>query len=162
MLNFAQDLRYGWRQLRRNKGFTIVAVLTLALGIGSLVTIFSVVKGVLLEPLPFERADRLVMVRQSAPQYGLDRYSLTEFNFAFYRDNNTAFEQMAAYDPGTVAVTGRGEAERRGQLQLLRPAQRAPRFGTVVSARRGPAGEVSRGRLELRCGANRGLSQRAL
>ena len=107
-----QDTRYGLRQLWRNKGFTAVAVATLALGIGALTAIFSVVKGVLLEPLPFGRADRLVTMWQSAPQYGLDRYSLTHFNLAYYQGQTHDFEQIGAYSSGQSTLTGHGEPVR--------------------------------------------------
>jgi len=112
MGNLWQDVRCGWRQLARNPGFAAVAILILALGLGAMASISSVVKGVLLNPLPFAGGDRLVVLQQSAPQYGLDRYSLTEFNYAYYRDHAQVFEQFAAYAGAESTVADAGSAER--------------------------------------------------
>jgi putative ABC transport system permease protein len=68
--------------------------------------------GVLVNPLPFPGGERMVVLQQSAPQYGLDRYSLTEFNYVFYRDNNRVFEQFAAYDASEGTIAHGGAAER--------------------------------------------------
>jgi predicted permease len=96
-----QDARYGLRMLRRNPGFTIVAVLTLALGIGATTAIFSVVNAVLLRPLPYRDPDRLVLVPNA---YGQD--------FLRWRDQAKTFESMAAFYFGTEDFTGSGEPER--------------------------------------------------
>jgi putative ABC transport system permease protein len=110
--DFGQDARYAGRQLIKNKVFAAVAILILAIGIGGLTAMSSVVKGILLNPLPFPAGERMAVLQQSAPQYGLDRYSLTEFNYVFYRDNNRVFEQFAAYDASEATLAHRGGAER--------------------------------------------------
>ncbi len=94
---FAQDLRYGLRQLRRNPGFTAVAVLTLALGIGVTTTIFTAANDFLLRPLPFSNSDRLVMVKrymQKVPQSGANDPP----TFQHWRGQNHVFEEMAAWN----------------------------------------------------------------
>lgn len=107
-----QDVHYALRQLAANRAFAGVAVLILAVGIGGLAAMSSVVKDILLNPLPFPGGDRLVVLQQSAPQYGLDRYSLTEFNYTFYRDNSRVFEKLAAYSGRSVTVGAHGVVER--------------------------------------------------
>lgn len=98
-----RDIRYGVRQLVRAPGFSLVAVLTLALGIGAASAIFSVINGVLLRPLPFAEPDRLVRVHEIVPQYG--RFSVAPANVLDWRAQATAFERMAAYNSssGTFA-----------------------------------------------------------
>src|SRR5262245_40544968 len=98
---FIQDLRYGLKMLRRNPGFTIVAVLTLALGTGATTAIFSVVNAVMLRPLPYRDPDRLVLVPNARGQ-----------DFLKWRDQSKAFESMAAFYFSTVDFTGSGEPER--------------------------------------------------
>ena len=99
---FFQDLRYGLKMLRRNPGFTFVATLTLALGIGATTAIFSVVNAVLLLPLPFRDPDRLVIVPRAAGQ-----------DFLRWREQAKAFENMAAYFGSDQAILrGSGEPER--------------------------------------------------
>src|SRR5262249_39435273 len=98
---FFQDLRYGLKMLRRNPGFTIVAVLTLALGIGATTAIFSVVNAVLLRPLPYRDPDRLALVFNARGQ-----------DFLRWRDQSKAFESMAAFRFRTSDFTGSGEPER--------------------------------------------------
>jgi predicted permease len=90
-----QDLRYGARMLLKNPGFTIVAILTLALGIGANTAIFSVVNGVLLKPLPYPEPDRLVRVFTSTGDF--PRAPLSPFNFMDFREHNTVFEALACY-----------------------------------------------------------------
>ena len=110
--DFEQDSRYACRQLLKNKTFAAISILVLAIGISALSTTSSVVKGILLNPLPFPGGERLVVLQQSAPQYGLDQYSLTDFNYVFYRDNNRVFEQFAVYDSSEATIARGSTAER--------------------------------------------------
>src|SRR5262245_10974506 len=107
---FVQDLRYGMRTLRRNPGFTFVAVLTLALGIGANTAIFSVVNAVLLRSLPYREPDRLVMLSYYREREGA-RLATGSF-YLDWRDQAKAFEQIAAYYFWTADLTGSGEPER--------------------------------------------------
>ena len=103
----AQDMRFGLRQLRRNPGFTVVAVLTLALGIGANTSIFSVVDAVLLRPLPYPESDRLMMVYQDAPQAGVSGMSYP--NFQDWQRGAHNFEEMVAMRTSQFALSGGGE-----------------------------------------------------
>src|SRR6266550_5931435 len=94
--DFVQDLRYGTRTLRKSPGFTIVAVLTLALGIGANTAIFSVVNGVLLKPLPFPESDRLVEVMRGLKS-GNDE-TVEASKYIFWQQHSRVFEAMAAFD----------------------------------------------------------------
>ena len=107
-----QDLRYGLRVLRRNPGFTAISILTLALGIGANAAIFSVVYGVLLQPLPYPEENRLVILTQAYPQKGLNSWGLSQANFALYRDHNKVFETIAAYSSTGFNLTGGDNPER--------------------------------------------------
>jgi putative ABC transport system permease protein len=107
-----QDVRYALRVLRKNPGFTSIAVITLALGIGVNTAIFSLVDGILLRPLPYAQPERLVRVVQSQRQLGLDTWNLSQATFAALRDNNQSLESMAAYSTSGANLTGDGEPER--------------------------------------------------
>ncbi|HEY6404064.1 MAG TPA: ABC transporter permease, partial [Blastocatellia bacterium] len=107
-----QDLRYGLRMLRRNPGFTFVAVLTLALGIGANTAIFSVVNAVLLRPLPYRDPDRLVMVGHHGGSQGTVTIRATPPDFLEWREQAKVFEQIAAYKSSTADITVNGEPER--------------------------------------------------
>ena len=100
MESFWQDLRYGMRILVKNPGFTAVAVLTLALGIGANTAIFTVINTVLLRPLPYENADRLMTLWESNPQRKLERARVTPPNLAEWREQITSFEDIG-YWSGT-------------------------------------------------------------
>ena len=116
---FAQDLRYSARMLRKNPGFTLVAVLTLALGIGANTAIFSVVHAVLLKALPYPQADRLVMVYEDVrlPNYQNRKNEPSPGNFSDWSSQNTVFETMAAYRNRSFNLTGEGEPARvEGEL----------------------------------------------
>src|SRR5687767_2549012 len=89
------DLRFAIRQLLKNPGFTAVAVLTLALGIGANTAIFSIVNGVLLKPLPYPEPDRLVTLWERNPQRGLDKGLVSGPNYLDWQAQNRVFKEMA-------------------------------------------------------------------
>ncbi len=109
MTGLMQDLAFAVRQLGKNRGFTIVAVVTLALGIGANTAIFSVVSGVLLNPLPFSRADRIVSMFQDKPNF--PKGSISYPNFLDWQRDNRSFEAMAAYRWADGDITAAGQAE---------------------------------------------------
>jgi predicted permease len=108
----SQDLRYGARTLMKNPGFTLMAVFTLALGIGANTAIFSVVNAVLLRPLQYSDPDRLVQVWQNFPQTGANQVTVSAPEFLDYKDQNRVFERMAAFRPQGFTLTGGAEPER--------------------------------------------------
>jgi predicted permease len=97
-----QDVRYGAWVLAKNPGFTVVAILTLALGIGASTAIFSVVNNVLLRPLPFPEPDRLVRVWEANPKRGYVRNVVNPINFLDWREQNRSFGPMAAVAGGSA------------------------------------------------------------
>jgi len=126
---FMQDLRYAARTLRASPAFTIAAVLTLAIGIGGNTAIFSAVDGVLLKPLPFSHAERIVVLFQNDRKRGLDRDDVAPGNFAEWRSRARAFSGMAAAEPyGLVYSTSEGE-ERVGNWNVTED------FFSVLDAR---------------------------
>ncbi len=106
----AQDVRHSLRSLARSPGFTVVAVLTLTLGIGSTTALFSIVHGVVLKPLPYEEPDRLVMLWEHNDTFG--RLSSAWANFVDWRAESRSFEAMASFGRGTGTVLGADEAMR--------------------------------------------------
>src|SRR5215510_296714 len=107
-----QDLRYGARTLRKNPGFTAVAVVALALGIGANSAIFSVISALLLRPLPFKDPEKLVQVWETDVKRGDNKMTASYPNFADWRDQNHVFEQIAAYSGGGFILTGTADPER--------------------------------------------------
>jgi putative ABC transport system permease protein len=102
-----QDLRYSLRQLARSPGFTAVAVLTLALGIGANAAIFSVVNAVLLEPLPYRAPDRLVSIYSQFINQGFDHFWISPPEYLELREMAASFEDVGAYRNQAVNVSGR-------------------------------------------------------
>ncbi|MEZ5319943.1 MAG: ABC transporter permease [Vicinamibacterales bacterium] len=107
-----QDLRYGLRGLRKQPLYTLVAVATLALGIGANTAIFSVASGVLLRPLPYANGDRLSMVWMDNRRIDLARDWHSYPAYEDYRTGNTTFEDMAAFNRRSWTITGQGEPTR--------------------------------------------------
>ncbi len=112
-----QDLRYGLRQLRRNPGFTAVAVITLALGIGANTAVFSVIDAVLLRPLPYPHSDRLLMVWKEA---WAQKFHLgaTPDDFLVWKKLNHVFDGIAAFAPDTLDLIASGGPERLHGLRV--------------------------------------------
>src|SRR5262245_30813017 len=101
-----QDLRYGARMLLKKPGFTLIAVITLALGIGANTAIFSVVNAVLLRPLPYAEPERMVALWESNKQRSVDRNAISYPNFFDWRAQSKSFERMASYYTNYMALTG--------------------------------------------------------
>lgn len=116
MNGLIQDMRYALRQLRKSPGFTLVAVLTLALGIGANTAIFSVVEGVLLRPLPYRDSDQLARVWSTSDRSSRDVSSYPDFKD--WADQNHSFQQMAAYRTQSFNLSGGDHPERIGGLLI--------------------------------------------
>jgi predicted permease len=110
MESLIQDLKYAVRVLAKSPGFVVIAVLTLALGIGANTALFSVVNGVLLRPLPFPRPNELVVVSEKTANF--DSSSISYPNFQDWQRSNSSFASLAAYRNDDFSITGSGEAER--------------------------------------------------
>jgi putative ABC transport system permease protein len=131
----AQDLRFAVRSLRKSSGFTLMAILTLALGIGANTAIFSLVNAVLLRPLPYEQPDRLVLVWESAPFFGLQDSPVAPANYADWKLRSRSFEDMGALEEFGYRLTGEGTPEMvRGSLVtagLFRALRLQPQLGRI-------------------------------
>jgi putative ABC transport system permease protein len=140
-----QDLRYGWRQLRGNPLFAVAVVLTLAVGIGANTAIFTVVKGVLLRPLPYKDPGRLVMIWTDDPAHGVHEEGVSYPNFEDWRAANRSFDDLAILSRNNpVTLTG-GEVGQRAEsavvsANLFSVLGVQPAIGRVFSPE-----EVSRG-----------------
>src|SRR6185369_15732901 len=106
-----QDVRFAWRGLRRSPGFAAVAILTLALGIGANTAIFSVVRAMLIAPLPFHESSRLVFVWSDMTTSGYPRAPLSGPELQDLRDRSTLFTGFGAIWATTAALTGDGDPE---------------------------------------------------
>ncbi len=112
MTTLWQDLRYGMRMLWKHRGFTAIAVLVLALGVGANTAIFSVVNAVLLRPLPYPEAERIVTLWSTETRQGEERGSVAAPDFADWQKQSRVFDSVAAYHYSSLTVTGAGEPER--------------------------------------------------
>src|SRR5947207_504868 len=124
-----QDIRFGYRMLRKAPAFTVVAVIVLALGIGANTAIFSVVNSVLLRPLPFQDPDELVQVWHVPPQKsfpGVSKFSVSPANYLDWASQNHSFEGMAIYGYANYNLTGKGEPEAISAIRV------SPEFFSVL------------------------------
>jgi len=128
MNRFVGDLRYGWRILGKSRGFTAVAVLTLALGIGANTAIFSLVDSVLLRPLPYRQPDRLILVSESLPKMGMEEVGVSAAEYQDYRSQNRSFSEMAAYETEGFNLTGANQPVRVNAARIS--ASTFPLLGT--------------------------------
>src|SRR5688500_10538016 len=112
METLIRDIRYGFRSLLKRPGFTVIALIALALGIGANTAIFSLVNAVVLQPLPYTEPDQLVWAWGNFP--GGNRASVSPADYLDFRNQNKTFEQFAAMGtmPRPVNLTGSGEPER--------------------------------------------------
>ncbi len=111
MESFSDPLRQVLRRLGRAPVFTIITVITLAAGVGANIAVFSVVEGVLLKPLPYPQAEKLVGVWHTAPGLNMDEVNMAPSNYFIYREQNRVFEDIGVYQGYSVAVTGQGTPE---------------------------------------------------
>ena len=109
-----QDIRYGFRMLRKKPGFTVVAVITLALGIGANSAIFSIVNGLLLRPLPFRDSERLAIIWTHSPGANVDQDWPSPGQYSAVVAQNSVFEEIAIARGSTVNMTGNGDPVRVG------------------------------------------------
>jgi hypothetical protein len=107
--SFAINLRYAFRRLKNNPGFTIVSVLTLTLGIGANAAMFSIIYAVLLRPLPYRDPEKLVIMSEHWPQF--PKLSVSYLNYKDWRDESHSFEAVGAVRNALMTLTGGAEAE---------------------------------------------------
>src|ERR1043165_2526145 len=110
MTNFSQDIRYAVRMLLKSRGFALIAVVTLALGIGANTALFSVVNGVLFNPLHFQNPDQLYALYTKTSNF--DRGSISYLNFLDWQKENHTFSSIGAFRSDDYNLTGSGQPER--------------------------------------------------
>ena len=128
----SQDARYALRMFRRDPGFSVAAILTLALGIGAATTMFSVVDAVLLEPLPYSDPDRLVLVWERNIAIGKERDLVAPANYQDWRRENTTLENLGAYRFRTLDLTGVQDPEQLTVLALTQSVFKVLRADAAI------------------------------
>src|SRR5688572_14569428 len=112
MTGLLHDLRFAFRSLRKSPGFALVSILTLGLGIGANTAVFSMIRGVLLRPLPYENGERLVYLRQPAPLGGVPNAQFSVLELADYRSRSRSLQALVEYHSMPFILLGRGEPRR--------------------------------------------------
>lgn len=118
MAGFIQDLRYGIRTLLKNPGFTAIAVLALALGIGANSAIFTVVNALLLRPLPYRQPDRLAVLWQTNKAQGWEKVGVSGSNYMDWKEQSRLMQDICVFEPGSGTLTGQGEPEQIAGLRI--------------------------------------------
>jgi putative ABC transport system permease protein len=140
----ARDVRYALRTLQHSPGFTAIAILTLALGIGANTAIFSVVDAILLRPLPYPEPDRLVRIWESSVKYDSPRNVVNALNFLDWRDHSQSFESMAAISGLTTNLSSHGQPLAVQGMQVspefFSTLRTLPLLGRTFTAEDGVAG----------------------
>ena len=127
MSTLARDLRYAFRAFGKSPGFTVAAILSLAIGIGATTSIFSITSALLLRPLPYKDAERLVILWNSSPGLGIPQDWFSTAQYFDIKDNQHVFEQVAMATGGNYNITGDGEPERVGVIRVT--SNLLPMFG---------------------------------
>jgi len=165
-----QDIRFGLRMLARSKGVTMVAVLTLALGIGANTSIFSVANAVLLRPMPYPEPDRLVAVQEAFPKLVSEGIPFSAPDVVEFRKQNQVFEHLAAFNARTFDISGIDRPERvdaaRVSAALFPLLGTRPRLGRTFTEDEDRGGDkvvvLSHGLWQRLFGADRGLIGNAI
>src|SRR5262245_60045528 len=166
----ARDAGYGWRQVRRNPAFSAVAIATLALGIGVTTAMFSAVDAVLIRPLPYEDAGRLVMIWDEMSRIGFPKHFSTPAEWHEWRRLNTVFTDIAATEPVQATLSGNGEPEevpaRKVTANLWTVLGARPLVGRVFTededARGAQVAIISHGLWQRRYGGSRDIVGRTI
>ena len=157
-VGIVQDVRYAWRVLRRQPGFAVVVVATMALGIAATTTLFSVAYAVLMRPLPWPDADRLVVLKETrggrAPRFG----SLSNAAYLAWNERPTTIEGLGAWSIQNVTLTGAGDAERirvtAASASLFRVLDIRPTIGSLFEDEQAPVVVLSEGLWRQRFGGD--------
>jgi predicted permease len=118
MSTLARDLRYAFRAFGKSPGFTVAAILSLAIGIGATTAIFSIISALLLHALPYKDADRLVIMWNTSPGLGITRDWFSSAQYFDIKNNHHGFEQVGLAIGGNYNLTGEGEPERVGVVRI--------------------------------------------
>ncbi len=111
MENFLNQFRQVLRRFRRAPAFTLIAVITIAAGVGATTAVFSILEGVVLKPLPYPHPEQLVGVWHTAPALNIPQLNMSPANYFIYREQSRDFQQIGLYDGDSVSVTGNGPPE---------------------------------------------------
>ncbi|MCP3964184.1 MAG: ABC transporter permease [bacterium] len=170
-MSIAKDLRIGLRLMARKPGFTVLAVITLALGIGANTAIFSVIRGLLLTPLPYPDSDRLVQVWNKYPLMNLPQASVSIPDYLDRREGVDAFEESALYNYSSLNLADDGPPERvialRATASMFSLLQARPALGDVFTAEHDKPGNetvvvISHGLWQRRFGGDEAVLGREL
>ena len=166
-----QDFRYACRMMRKSPVFSVLAILVMGLGIGASTAVFSLVDAVFFKPLAFQAADRLVMVWEQSARFGVSRLEASPGNYLDWKEQSSAFEDLAGYYGNAFNLTGDGEPERLDGIQstpnLFPLLGVQPMLGRWFNADEGLPGQsqvtiLSYGFWQRRFGGNPGIVDQSI